>query len=111
MRAEPSSVHARNESGAYRSRRTQAMAYGTAEVLSTMRDATGQGAQFDRLRVDGGATTNDWLMQFQAASSVFKSARTWSRHRAGAAGWLGAAGVWKDTHFFQRDTLRRSLRP
>src|SRR5205085_3989016 len=42
----------------------EAMAYGTADVLGSMRDASG--APFERLRVDGGATTNDWLMQFQA---------------------------------------------
>ena len=42
----------------------EAMAYGTREVLDSMRGASG--SSFDRVRVDGGATTNDWLMQFQA---------------------------------------------
>ena len=42
----------------------EAMAYGTADVLEAMRGASG--APLDVLRVDGGATFNDWLMQFQA---------------------------------------------
>jgi glycerol kinase len=42
----------------------EAMAYGTADVLSTMQDLSG--VSFQRLRVDGGASANDWLMQFQA---------------------------------------------
>src|SRR4029077_7347321 len=42
----------------------EAMAFGTADVLGRMRAASG--ASFDRLRVDGGTTNNDWLMQFQA---------------------------------------------
>lgn len=42
----------------------EAMAYGTADVLSTMQELSG--VSFQRLRVDGGASANDWLMQFQA---------------------------------------------
>jgi glycerol kinase len=47
----------------------EAMAYATADVLDTMRAATagsGLGVEGAPLRVDGGATTNDWLVQFQA---------------------------------------------
>ena len=42
----------------------EAMCYGTADVLHAMRSASG--APLDVLRVDGGATTNGWMMQFQA---------------------------------------------
>ena len=81
----------------------EAMAYGTAEVLSSMRDATGKGARFDRLRVDGGATNNDWLMQFQADILGVPVERPdmVETTALGAAGLAGlAAGVWKDTDAF-----------
>lgn len=42
----------------------EAMAYGTADVLATMQELSG--VSFQRLRVDGGASANNWLMQFQA---------------------------------------------
>jgi glycerol kinase len=42
----------------------EAMCYGTADVLRAMRQASG--APLDLLRVDGGATSNSWMMQFQA---------------------------------------------
>jgi glycerol kinase len=81
----------------------EAMAYGTADVLSTMRDSAGTKTHFDRLRVDGGATTNDWLMQFQAdilGVSVERPDMV-ETTALGAAGLAGlAAGVWKDTDAF-----------
>lgn len=42
----------------------EAMAYGTADVLSAMQASSG--VAFEKLRVDGGASANGWLMQFQA---------------------------------------------
>lgn len=42
----------------------EAMCFGTADVLGAMRTASG--APLDLLRVDGGATSNSWMMQFQA---------------------------------------------
>lgn len=81
----------------------EAMAYGTAEVLSSMRDATGKETRFDRLRVDGGATNNDWLMQFQADILGVPVERPdmVETTALGAAGLAGlAAGVWKDTEEF-----------
>ena len=42
----------------------EAMCFGTADVLRAMRAASG--AALDVLRVDGGATNNGWLMQFQS---------------------------------------------
>jgi glycerol kinase len=81
----------------------EAMAYGTAEVLASMRAATGQETEFHRLRVDGGATTNDWLMQFQSdilGVSVERPDMV-ETTALGAAGLAGlAAGVWKDTDAF-----------
>jgi glycerol kinase len=42
----------------------ESMGFGSAELLGAMREATG--LALPRLRVDGGASANDWLMQFQA---------------------------------------------
>jgi glycerol kinase len=81
----------------------EAMAYGTADVLGSMQDAIGKGAHFDRLRVDGGATNNDWLMQFQADILGVPVERPdmVETTALGAAGLAGlAAGVWKDTDAF-----------
>jgi glycerol kinase len=45
----------------------EAIAYGTEEILRSMRSYAGAAPEsFTRLRVDGGASQNDWLMQFQA---------------------------------------------
>jgi glycerol kinase len=79
----------------------EAMAYGTADVLETMCEASG--TRFDRLRVDGGATNNDWLMQFQAdilGVPVERPAMI-ETTALGAAGLAGlAAGVWGDAGQF-----------
>jgi glycerol kinase len=42
----------------------EAMAFGSGDLLSAMR--AGSGLPLPFLRVDGGASANDWLMQFQA---------------------------------------------
>jgi len=42
----------------------ESMAFGSAELLRGMLEATG--LVLPRLRVDGGASANDWMMQFQA---------------------------------------------
>jgi glycerol kinase len=79
----------------------EAMAFGTADVLGTMRDASG--ASFDRLRVDGGATSNDWLMQFQADVLGVPVERPDMAETTalGAAGLAGlAAGVWTNADAF-----------
>jgi glycerol kinase len=79
----------------------EAMAYGTADVLDRMRQASG--APFDRLRVDGGATNNDWLMQFQADMLGVPVERPdmVETTALGAAGLAGlAAGVWPDAQSF-----------
>ncbi|HET9424542.1 MAG TPA: glycerol kinase GlpK [Gemmatimonadaceae bacterium] len=73
----------------------EAMAYGTADVLAAMAHASG--AHFPRLRVDGGATSNDWLMQFQADVLGVPVERPdcIETTALGAAGLAGiASGVW-----------------
>ena len=82
----------------------EAMAYATADVLDAMRAAAGGGGPdaFDRLRVDGGATANAWLMQFQAdvlGVPVERPAMP-ELTALGAAGLAGlAAGVWTPDAF------------
>jgi glycerol kinase len=79
----------------------EAMAYGTAEVLGEMHHASG--ADFSRLRVDGGATMNDWLMQFQAdiLGVPVERPEMVETTALGAAGLAGiAAGVWKSVDEF-----------
>ena len=73
----------------------EAMAYSTADVVDAMSRASGK--TLDRLRVDGGATSNGWLMQFQAdmlGVPVERPANV-ETTALGAAGLAGiAAGVW-----------------
>lgn len=79
----------------------EAMAYGTADVLGLMRELSG--VSFDRLRVDGGATVNDWLMQFQAdiIGVPVERPEIVETTALGAAGLAGiAAGVWRDSAEF-----------
>jgi glycerol kinase len=82
----------------------EAMAYATADVLDAMRAAAGGEAPgaFDRLRVDGGATANGWLMQFQADVLGVPVERPAMPELTGlgAAGLAGlAAGVWTPDAF------------
>jgi glycerol kinase len=80
----------------------EAMAYATRDVLGDMR-THGQVA-FDRLRVDGGASANDWLMQFQCDVLGVPVERPdlVETTALGAAGLAGlAAGVWASGAEFQ----------
>ena len=79
----------------------EAMAFGTADVLHGMRAASG--VPFETLRVDGGASANGWLMQFQADVLGVPVERPdmVETTALGAAGLAGiAAGVWKDADAF-----------
>jgi glycerol kinase len=79
----------------------EAMAFSTREVLDLMSQCAG--APFDRLRVDGGAAANDWLMQFQAdvLGAPVERPRVVESTALGAAGLAGiAAGVWPDASTF-----------
>ncbi len=95
----------------------EAMAFGTAEVLRSMEaDA---GAPATELRVDGGASLNDWLMRRQAEIidlPVRRPAHV-ETTALGAAGLAGIqSGVWTsaaDFHAAQGDgvTFRSSIAP
>ena len=79
----------------------EAMAYGTADVIDAM--VAGSDARFERLRVDGGATANDWLMQFQAdvLGVPVERPAIIDTTALGAAGLAGiSAGVWRDAEAF-----------
>jgi len=79
----------------------EAMAYATTDVVVSMSSASG--TTFSRLRVDGGATANDWMMQFQADSLGVPVERPdmVETTALGAAGLAGlAAGVWKSADEF-----------
>lgn len=90
----------------------ESMAYGTADVLTEM--ATASGARFPKLRVDGGATSNDWLMQFQADVLGVPVERPdcIDTTALGAAGLAGiAAGVWATADDFIRRRKFTSFAP
>jgi glycerol kinase len=73
------------------------MAYGTAEMLQVM--AKRARIRFASLRVDGGASANNWLMQFQADVLGIPVERPdlVETTALGAAGLAGLAlGVWKE---------------
>src|SRR3954467_10190396 len=77
------------------------MAYGTADFLEAM--AAASKTKFPKLRVDGGATTNDWLMQFQADILGVPVERPdcIETTALGAAGLAGiATGVWESSADF-----------
>jgi len=79
----------------------EAMAYGTAEMLAVM--AKRGKVKFESLRVDGGASTNNWLLQFQADILGIPVERPGMIETTalGAAGLAGiAGGVWADAAEF-----------
>ncbi|MBX6330777.1 MAG: glycerol kinase GlpK [Gemmatimonadaceae bacterium] len=79
----------------------EAMAYSTADVVALMQERSG--ARFEWLRVDGGATENGWLMQFQADVLGIPVERPDMAETTalGAAGLAGiAAGVWGSAEAF-----------
>ncbi|HSU94477.1 MAG TPA: glycerol kinase GlpK [Gemmatimonadaceae bacterium] len=90
----------------------EAMAYATADVLEVMQQR-GR-CSFDRLRVDGGATDNRWLMQFQADVLGVPVERPdmVETTALGAAGLAGiAAGVWPDASTFLGTRRFQSFNP
>ena len=79
----------------------EAMAYSSADLLTTM--ASAEHLDVPALRVDGGAAANDWLMQFQADLLGIPVERPdlVETTALGAAGLAGLAlGVWKNTAEF-----------
>ena len=79
----------------------EAMAYGTAEMLAVM--AKRGKVKFESLRVDGGASANNWLLQFQSDVLGIPVERPdmIETTALGAAGLAGiAGGVWNDAAEF-----------
>lgn len=76
----------------------ESIAYQTRELIDAMQADTG--ARLEELRVDGGASANNFLMQFQADVLGTRIVRPFDVETTalGAAYLAGlAAGVWKDT--------------
>jgi glycerol kinase len=79
----------------------EAMAFSSADLLRAMTDDAG--LSLAALRVDGGATANDWLMQFQADVLGVPVERPDNIETTalGAAGLAGIAlGVWPSVEAF-----------
>ncbi len=79
----------------------EAMAYGSAEMLAVM--AKRARVNFHSLRVDGGASANNWLLQFQSDILGIPVERPdmIETTALGAAGLAGiAGGVWQDASEF-----------
>jgi glycerol kinase len=79
----------------------EAMAYATADVAELMQERAG--VRFERLRVDGGAALNDWMMQYQADVLGIPVERPdmVETTALGAAGLAGiASGIWPDAGHF-----------
>lgn len=80
----------------------EAMAFGTADVMQAMQQRSG--VHLDALRVDGGATSNGWLLQFQAdvlGVPVERPAMA-ETTALGAAGLAGLhTGVWSSATEFR----------
>lgn len=84
----------------------ESIAYQTRDILEVMKKDTKQ--KFKLLRVDGGASANDFLMQFQAdvLGIPVERPKVLETTALGAAGLAGiAVGFWKDRAEFNR--LRR----
>ncbi len=79
----------------------EAMAYGSAEMLGVM--AKRGKVKFEALRVDGGASANNWLLQFQSdiLGIAVERPDMIETTALGAAGLAGiAGGVWSDAAEF-----------
>ncbi len=91
----------------------EAMAYQTSDVLDAMRQDSGVALQ--SLRVDGGATANDWLMQFQAdvLGVAVRRPAVQETTALGAAYLAGlATGVWSDLSDVSKNwQLQREFAP
>lgn len=85
----------------------EAIAYQTRDVLDAMRSDTG--LPISELRVDGGASVNDWLMQFQ--SDVLQTRVARPEHTDSTA--LGAAmlAAYTDTPVSERAINHHTFSP
>jgi glycerol kinase len=81
----------------------EAMAHSSADLIGGM--AADAGCPLDTLRVDGGASANDWLMQFQAdvLGTPVERPDVVETTALGAAGLAGMAlGLWRSAGEFQQ---------
>ena len=87
----------------------ESIAYQSADVVTAMLDETA--VKIDRLRVDGGATANDFLMQFQAdilGIAVERPAQIESTG-LGAAYLAGiTTGIWDDIEALETHRSRQA---
>ena len=89
-----------------------AMAFSTVDLLGAM--SADAGLQFSALRVDGGATANDWLMQRQAdlLGVAVERPDNVETTALGAAGLAGLAlGVWGSVDDFLAGRRFRRFEP
>ncbi len=90
----------------------ESMAYSTKDVVDAMTESSG--VRLEELRVDGGASSNDWLMQFQAdvlGVSVARP-RLVESTAVGAAGLAGLAiGIWESSEEFGRSMDYQWFKP
>jgi glycerol kinase len=88
----------------------EAIAYQTRELIDAMQ--TDSGERLAELRVDGGASCNDFLMQFQAdilGTRIVRPADV-ETTALGAAYLAGlATGVWKDTQELESFWVRERV--
>ncbi len=92
----------------------EAMAYATRDVLGLMRERSA--AAFDLLRVDGGASANSWLMQFQAnvLGVPVERPAILDSTALGAAGLAGLApevALWPDAESFRTSSSITRFEP
>jgi glycerol kinase len=90
----------------------ESMAFGSAELIAAMLEATG--LELPVLRVDGGASANDWLMQFQADLLGVPVERpdVVETTALGAAALAGLAlGVWPSLDAFTATRRHAVFRP
>jgi glycerol kinase len=90
----------------------EAMCHATRDVCTLMAERSG--VAMSTLRVDGGATANDWLMQFQAdvLGVPVERPALLETTALGAAGLAGlAAGVWPDAAAFAAAGHRTTFTP
>jgi glycerol kinase len=90
----------------------ESIAYQTSEVLDAMKADSSIAIQ--ELRVDGGATVNDTLMQFQAdiLGIPITRPKVWETAALGAACLAGlATGFWKENELEARWTADKTFEP
>ena len=90
----------------------EAMAQSSADLIGGIAEDAGR--PIDVLRVDGGASANDWLMQFQADLLGVPVERpdVVETTALGAAGLAGAAlGVWRSAGEFQQQRRYTTFTP